>query len=45
MGMGGISKSQACPERSRRVSRQCEEIDQRVKAFLDRPIVLRQAQD
>jgi transposase-like protein len=30
MGMGGISKSQ--------VSRLCEEIDQRVKAFLDRPI-------
>jgi len=38
MGMNGISKSQACPERSRRVSRLCEEIDQRVKAFLDRPI-------
>ena len=38
MGMSGISKSQACPERSRRVSRLCEEIDQRVKAFLDRPI-------
>jgi len=30
MGMGGISKSQ--------VSRLCEEIDVRVKAFLDRPI-------
>jgi transposase-like protein len=30
MGMGGISKSQ--------VSRLCEEVDQRVKAFLDRPI-------
>lgn len=30
MGMGGISKSQ--------VSRLCEEIDERVKAFLDRPI-------
>ena len=30
MGMGGISKSQ--------VSRLCEEIDDRVKAFLDRPI-------
>src|SRR5436853_4471217 len=30
MGMEGISKSQ--------VSRLCEEIDQRVKAFLDRPI-------
>ena len=30
MGMTGISKS--------RVSRLCEEIDQRVKAFLDRPI-------
>jgi transposase-like protein len=30
MGMGGISKSQ--------VSRLCEEIDIRVKAFLDRPI-------
>src|SRR5215468_109665 len=30
LGMGGISKSQ--------VSRLCEEIDQRVKAFLDRPI-------
>jgi putative transposase len=30
MGMGGISKSQ--------VSRLCEEIDGRVKAFLDRPI-------
>jgi transposase-like protein len=30
MGMNGISKSQ--------VSRLCEEIDQRVKAFLDRPI-------
>ena len=30
MGMSGISKSQ--------VSRLCEEIDQRVKAFLDRPI-------
>jgi putative transposase len=29
MGMSGISKSQ--------VSRLCEEIDQRVKAFLDRP--------
>jgi transposase-like protein len=38
MGMSGISKSQACPERSRRFSRLCEEIDQRVKAFLDRPI-------
>ena len=38
MGMSGISKSHACPERSRRVSRLCEEIDQRVKAFLDRPI-------
>ena len=38
MGMSGIAKSQACPERSRRVSRLCEEIDQRVKAFLDRPI-------
>jgi hypothetical protein len=37
MGMSGISKSQ--------VSRLCEDIDQRVKAFLDRPIVLRQAQD
>jgi transposase-like protein len=24
MGMGGISKSQACPERGRRVSRLCE---------------------
>jgi hypothetical protein len=34
----GISKSQACPERSRRVSRLCEDIDQRVKAFFDRPI-------
>ena len=30
MGMSGISKSQ--------VSRLCEDIDQRVKAFLDRPI-------
>ena len=30
MGMTGISKSQ--------VSRLCEDIDQRVKAFLDRPI-------
>jgi transposase-like protein len=30
MGMSGISKSQ--------VSRLCEEIDVRVKAFLDRPI-------
>ena len=30
MGMSGISKSQ--------VSRLCEEIDQRVKAFIDRPI-------
>lgn len=30
MGMSGISKSQ--------VSRQCEEIDERVQAFLDRPI-------
>jgi transposase-like protein len=30
MGMSGISK--------RQVSRLCEEIDQRVKAFLDRPI-------
>ena len=30
IGVGGISKSQ--------VSRLCEEIDQRVKAFLDRPI-------
>jgi len=30
MGMGGISKSQ--------VSRLCEEIDERVKAFLERPI-------
>jgi len=30
MGMSGVSKSQ--------VSRLCEEIDQRVKAFLDRPI-------
>jgi transposase-like protein len=30
MGMSGISKSQ--------VSRLCEEIDQRVKAFLERPI-------
>ena len=30
MGMTGISKSQ--------VSRQCEEIDDKVKAFLDRPI-------
>lgn len=30
MGMGGIFKSQ--------VSRVCEEIDGRVKAFLDRPI-------
>ena len=30
MGMGGISKSQ--------VSRLCEEIDERVNAFLDRPI-------
>jgi putative transposase len=30
LGMGGISKSQ--------VSRLCEEIDERVKAFLDRPI-------
>jgi hypothetical protein len=29
MGMSGISKSQACPERSRRVSRLCEEIDHR----------------
>jgi transposase-like protein len=38
MGMSGISKSQACPERSRRVSRLCEDIDQRVKAFLDRPL-------
>jgi putative transposase len=37
MGMTGISKSQ--------VSRLCEEIDERVKAFLDRPIALRQAQD
>jgi putative transposase len=38
MGMTGISKSQACPEQSRRVSRLCEDIDHRVKAFLDRPI-------
>ncbi len=30
MGMSGISKSQ--------VSRLCEEIDEKVKAFLDRPI-------
>ncbi len=30
MGMSGISKSQ--------VSRLCEDIDQRVKAFLDRPL-------
>ena len=30
MGMSGISKSQ--------VSRLCEEIDVKVKAFLDRPI-------
>ena len=30
MGMSGISKSQ--------VSRLCQEIDGRVKAFLDRPI-------
>ena len=30
MGMSGISKSQ--------VSRLCEEIDERVQAFLDRPI-------
>jgi putative transposase len=30
LGMSGISKSQ--------VSRLCEEIDERVKAFLDRPI-------
>src|SRR5919205_3452869 len=30
MGMGGISKSQ--------VSRLCEEIDGKVKAFLDRPL-------
>jgi transposase-like protein len=37
MGMSGISRSQ--------VSRLCEEIDERVRAFLDRPIVLRQAQD
>src|SRR5437868_434047 len=37
MGMSGISKSQ--------VSRLCEEIDGKVKAFLERPIVLRQAQD
>jgi len=31
MGMSGISKSQ--------VSRLCEEIDEKVKAFLERPIV------
>jgi transposase-like protein len=37
LGMSGISKSQ--------VSRLCEEIDERVQAFLTRPIVLRQAQD
>jgi transposase-like protein len=37
MGMSGISRSQA--------SRLCHEIDRRVKPFLDRPIVLRQAQD
>lgn len=30
MGMSGVSKSQ--------VSRLCEEIDERVKAFLERPI-------
>lgn len=30
MGMSGISKSQVC--------RLCEEIDEKVKAFLDRPI-------
>ena len=30
MGASGVSKSQ--------VSRLCEEIDERVKAFLDRPI-------
>ena len=30
----GISKSQACPERSRRVSRLCGEIDERVQIFL-----------
>ncbi|MCC8430079.1 IS256 family transposase [Reyranella aquatilis] len=38
MGMSGISKSQACPERSRRVSRLCGEIDERVQNFLNRPI-------
>jgi transposase-like protein len=38
MGMEGISKSQACPERSRRVSRLCGEIDERVQTFLNRPI-------
>jgi putative transposase len=37
MGMEGISKSQ--------VSRLCGEIDERVQTFLNRPIVLRQAQD
>lgn len=30
LGMSGVAKSQ--------VSRRCEEIDERVKAFLDRPI-------
>jgi transposase-like protein len=38
MDMEGISKSQACPERSRRVSRLCSEIDERVQTFLNRPI-------
>jgi transposase-like protein len=33
MSMTGISKRQACPERSRRVSRPCEEIDQQVRQF------------
>ena len=37
MGGTGISKSQ--------VSRLCEEIDERVNAFLDRSIVLREPQD
>jgi len=38
MGMSGISKGQAGPECSRRASRLGEDIDQRVKACLDRPI-------
>jgi transposase-like protein len=38
MGMEGISKSQACPERSRRDSRLCGEIDEWVQTFLNRPI-------